>query len=180
MTYKPLDNPVDYILLAGQRSPGLATVTNANSGRDLQERKGFGLGGAHVVYKGIKLVKPKVILRLVTPEDFDGWEQWKPLLDRAPTGTRARAMDIWHPVLEDQGVTAVLVEDVGQLERTKEDGEWSVTISFCEYRPPMPALSTPSGSDTTTLNANELAITAREAEIADLNREVNARAARLR
>ena len=39
MTFQPLTTPVDYVLLAGERSPGLAEVTGADSVRELQERK---------------------------------------------------------------------------------------------------------------------------------------------
>lgn len=173
MSFAPLDTPVDYILLAGERSPGLADVTGADSVRELQERRGYGLGGATVVYRGIKLISPKVTLRLFLPEHWEAWHEWKRLVERAPTGTRARAMDIWHPILEDQGVTSVLVESVGQPVQTN-DSEWSITIGFKEYRPPVRALSTPGGSDTQQLTPEELALTAEEARGRELRRQADA------
>lgn len=173
MTWQPLTEPVDYILLAGQRSPGLAEVTGADSVRELQERKGYGLGGATVVYKGIKLINPKVVIRLTTQADWDAWHEFAPLLKRAPTGRRARAMDIWHPILEDQDVTSVLVESVSQPVRTKDDGEWSITIAFKEYRPPQRMISTPDGSDNTQLTPLQLQISAQAAANADAARQVD-------
>lgn len=180
MSYEPLKDPTDYILLAGQRSPGIAEVQGADSARELQERKGYGLGGAHVVYKGIKLIHPKVVIRLSTDEDWTAWHEWKPLLERAPTGRRARAMDIWHPILEDQGVTSVLVENVSQPVKTNDSGEWSITIAFCEYRKPAPALSSPSGSDTQQLTPEELALTAEEATGRELRAQRDALAGSVR
>lgn len=171
MTWQPLTQPVDYITLAGQKSPGIAEVTGADSQRDLQERKGYGLGGATVVYKGIKLIKPKVVIRLTTDDDWTAWHAWKPLLDRPPTGRRARAMDIWHPILEDQGVTAVLVESVSQPVRTKDDGEWSITVGFIEYRPVQRSLATPAGSDTTQLTPEDLNLLAVQNEGDNLRRQ---------
>jgi len=163
VTFQPLTTPVDYVLLAGERSPGLAEVTGADSVRELQERKGYGLGGATVVYKGIKLIKPKISIRLITDQDWEDWHQWKRLVERAPTGSRARAMDIWHPILEDQGVTSVLIENVSQPVQTN-DSEWTITISCIEYRRPVRALATPAGSDTQQLTPEELALTAAEAQ----------------
>lgn len=174
MTFSPLTDPIDYITLAGQRSPGVAEVQGADSTRELQERRGYGLGGAYTVYKGIKIIKPKVVIKLVTEEDWTAWHDFKPLLDRPPTGRRARALDIWHPILEDQGVTSVLVESVGQPVKTHESGEWSITISFAEYRRPVRALSAPAGSDTTTLTPEELALTAEEARGRELRRRRDA------
>lgn len=171
MSYEPLKEPTDYILLAGQRSPGIAEVRGADSERDIQERKGYGLSGARSVYKGIKLIKPTVVVRLSTEKDWEEWHAWKPLLDRPPTGQRARALDIWHPILEDQGVTSVLIAKVGQPERTKDDGEWSITINMTEWRPPQPALSSPDGSDNTQLTPEDLALTSEEAAGRELRRQ---------
>ena len=104
----------------------------------------------------------------------------EPLLERAPTGRRARAMDIWHPILEDQGVTSVLVENVSQPVKTNDSGEWSITIAFCEYRKPAPALSSPSGSDTQQLTPEELALTAEEATGRELRAQRDALAGSVR
>lgn len=162
MSFEPLTTPVDYVLLAGERSPGVAEVTGADSVRELQERRGYGLGGAFVVYKGIKLIKPKIVIRLFTDQHWVDWHEWKRLVERPPTGTRGRAMDIWHPILEDQGVTSVLVESVSQPTQTN-DGEWTITIACTEYRRPVRALSTPAGSDTEDLSPTERAIQAQAA-----------------
>lgn len=170
MTFSPLTTPIDYVLLAGERSPGVADVTGADSVRELQERRGYGLGGAFVVYKGIKLIKPKITLKLFTPEHWEAWHEWKRIVERPPTGRRARAVDIWHPILEDQGVTSVLIESVSQPTQTA-DGEWSIVIACTEYRRPVRALATPSGSDTETLTPEELALTAAEAQGRELRRQ---------
>jgi hypothetical protein len=147
MTFNPLDEPVDYILLANQKSPGIAVVEAASSPRQWDERKGYALSGARVVFKGIGLARPIVTLRLLTTEDWDAWHQWRPLVQRPPVGVRARAQDIWHPILEDLGIVSVVVEDVSQP-RQVADGEWNIEIKFIEFRRPVFTLETIGSSDT--------------------------------
>ena len=173
MSFEPLTTPIDHILLSGERSPGIASVTGADSERELQERRGYGLGGAFVVYKGIKLIEPKVTLKLVTVDDWNDWHEWRPVLSRPPTGRRPQALDIWHPILEDQGVTSVLVKKVGQPVPS-DDGSWTITIDFKEYRRPQRALATADGSSTERLTPGELAILAQQNQNENLTRQRDA------
>lgn len=154
MTFDPTANPIDYILLANRRSPGLATVAGANSPRRIDIRRGFALSGSRPVFRGIALAHPIVTFRLYTAEDWSDWHDWRPLVQRPPRGERARAQDIWHPILEDQLISAVLTEDVGQPVETGP-GEWSIAIKFVEYRPPIFALAVPDGSDDEPLDEVE-------------------------
>ncbi|MEM9075159.1 MAG: hypothetical protein AAGE52_42065, partial [Myxococcota bacterium] len=112
MTFNPIAAPIDHILLANRRSPGVAIVTNANSPRRWDERKGYAQSGARVVFRGIGLARPIVTLRLTEQQHWDDWHAWRELVQRPPIGSRARALDIWHPILEDQDIKAVVVEDV--------------------------------------------------------------------
>ena len=158
MTFNPITQPVDYILLANRRSPGLAVVSNASSPRRWDVRRGYALSGARVVYRGNDLARPVVTLRLLSEDDFSDWHDWRSLLDRPSPGPSirsaittieirrallrgARPMDIWHPILEDLGISAVVVEDVAQPVQVA-DGEWNVEIKFIEYRRPIRTLQT--------------------------------------
>lgn len=154
MTFDPTTRPVNYILLAGQRSPGLATVAGANSPRRIDIRRGYALSGSRPVFRGIGLAQPIVTLRLFTADDWADWHDWRPLVQRPPRGERPRAQDIWHPILEDQGIASVLVEDVGQPMQTA-DGEWSIIIKLIEFRRPVEILAVPDGSDDTALDPVE-------------------------
>jgi hypothetical protein len=146
MAANPITTPVDYILLSNQRSPGLAEVSAANSPRMWDERRGFALSGSRVVFRGIGLAYPIVTLRLFSDQDWKDWHQWKPLVQRPPIGERAHAMDIWHPFLEDLGITSVVVQDVLQPRQTA-DGEWSIDIKFIEFRRPTLMLEIPEASE---------------------------------
>jgi len=147
VTFNPINEPVDYVLLANRRSPGIAEIGNVASPRMWDERRGYALSGARVVYRGIGLARPLLTLRLFTTEDFDAWHEWRELVQRAPVGTRARAQDIWHPILEDLGIVSVVVEDVLQPKQVA-DGEWNIDIKFIEYRRPVVTLETIGSSDT--------------------------------
>lgn len=137
MSFDPTTSPVDYVLLEGKRSPGLATISGADNKSRWDERRGFALSGARVVYRGMGLARPTLTIRLYTAEDWAGWHRWRPLVQRPPVGERATASDIWHPILEDLGVTAVVVENVLQPKQTTEDGEWTIEIKLIEHRAPV-------------------------------------------
>lgn len=182
MSFEPLTQPVDHILLAGHRSPGIAVVTGAAASRQWDERKGFARSGARVVYKGNGLAKFTVTLQLFSAEDWKDWHAWRPLVQRTPAGERARAKDIWHPILEDLEVSSAVVEEVGQPVQN-EAGDWSIAIKFIEYRAPMPALTGIEGSDETPRpqSAEELLLGANAAELQALTSgQSNAEAARAR
>jgi hypothetical protein len=148
VSFNPISSPVDYILLANRRSPGIATLSNVNSPRMWDERRGFALSGARVVFRGIGLARPICTLRLVNDADFDAWHEWRELVQRPPIGERGRAQDIWHPILEDLGIVSVVVEDVTQP-RQVEDGVWDIDIKFIEFRRPVVTLETIGSSETT-------------------------------
>jgi len=145
VTWNPIDSPVDYVLLAGQRTPGLAELSGFSSPRKWDERRGFALSGARLVFRGIGNSRGSIKLRLYTPEDFEAWEEFSPLVQRPPLGERARALDAWHPLLELLGIQAVVIEDVGQPIQTG-DGEWTIEIKVIEHRPPLPMLAPVGGS----------------------------------
>lgn len=149
MTFNPLSTPVNHILLANRRSPGLADIKGSNSPRRWDERRGYALSGSRVVFRGIGLARFIVTLRLYNDDDWDNWHDWRELVQRPPVGQRARAQDIWHPILEDLLITSAVVEDVLQPRPTTDDGEWSIDIKFIEFRPPVRVVNNVEGSDET-------------------------------
>jgi len=152
----PFQTPTawDYIILAGTVSPGIvAAVAGASNPRTWDEKKATGSSGATLTYQGDGLAKFTVKLSFWLPEHFDEWDLFKPLL--LPPTKDSRALDIWHPRLEQLPVpvSAVVVEDVGSPEPADDTGLWTVEIKFKEYRAPKPASSTASGSKSSKKNA---------------------------
>lgn len=161
MTFNPLDSPVDHILLANRRSPGIAVVNGAGSPRRWDVRNGYALSGARVVFRGIALSRPIVTLTLVSTEDWNAWDDFRTLVQRPPVGVRARAQDIWHPILEDLNIVSVVVEDVLQPKQVA-DGEWAIDIKFIEFRRPVRTLESIGSSETQEFTTRELRIQSRE------------------
>lgn len=146
MTFNPISAPIDYVVLAGRRSPGLAELQGFSSPRRWDERRGYALSGGTLIFRGVGLARGKLLLRLLSEQDFEDWRAWSELVQRPPLGERARALDISHPILEDLGIRSVVVEDVKQPTQSA-DGEWLVEIALIEYRRPLLALSRPDGSE---------------------------------
>lgn len=157
MTWNPLDEPADQIWLSQVWSPGLCDIVGADSPREWDERKGYGLSGSIAWFKGVGLAHFSVRLRLYTSEDWEQWAVFKPLVDRPPYGRRPRALDIWHPLLVDQGIYAIGVENLAQPEQTA-DGEWTIDIKMIEYRLPKYSLAMPDGAAATPADPFEQTI----------------------
>lgn len=157
MAWDPLSSPVDYFLLANQKSPGIAELVGASSPRKWDERGGYGLSGSTVVFRGVGLSRFSFKIRLYTEQDWSDWFAWKPLVDRPPLGERPKALGISYPLLEQLGVTAVVVEEVSQAEQTNP-GEWTITIKFIEFRKPKVALAKPEGAKATPADPVDVVI----------------------
>ncbi|HMI84647.1 MAG TPA: hypothetical protein VK550_11165 [Polyangiaceae bacterium] len=140
--WNPLVTPIDYILLTRKKSPGLAEIVGASQPRKWDERPGYGLSGAFIVYTGTGLAHFSVHVHLFTVADWDAWNIWKQLIAKPPSGLKPEALDIWHPFLEDLGIKAVVVED--QLQPVDVgNGEWVHEIKFVQFRMPTPAVCKP-------------------------------------
>lgn len=164
--------PVDFIVLAGQRSPGIATIENAEALRRLHERRAFGVAGATVIDQGGQLAHPVVRLEFTTPEQLDEWDTWKALLVR-PASRSTQGMDIEHPILADLEIRSVLLEGRSQL-TPDETGGISVVIKFCEYRAPVVALSVPDSTADVITDPAEILINAQSIAIAQLEADQGA------
>lgn len=149
--WNPIERPCDHIVLADKRSPGIAEIVGASSPRQWDEREGFGLSGAWLVYKGRGLARFSVRIKLLTVDDWNAWAAFRPLVDAYPkrrhaSGKDSGALKIWHPYLEQLDIRAVAVLEVLQPVLS-DDGEAIVEIRFLEYRHPKIALAKPGAAD---------------------------------
>lgn len=143
----PLTSPDtwDVVLVNAAPSPGTARVVGASEPRKWDKQDGTAQSGATIKFNGDGLAEFSVILTFWEAAHFTEWSTFKRVL-RAPDGDRSKALDIYHPALEDLGVSAVVVTEIGQIEPAGEDGMWSVAIKFLQYRAPKPASAVPKGS----------------------------------
>lgn len=167
MSWNPIDEPVDYFILAGQRSPGTAVVEGASTPRRWDERRGYALSGATIVFRGVMLAHFKIYVYLCTTEDWNAWNDFMPLVARPPYGERPRALEIWHPFLEQHGIRAVGVEDLKQPVES-EPGIWKIEIDLVEYRRPEIALAVPEGAQTRAVDPVDQEIERLTAQVEDL------------
>jgi len=163
MAFNPISNPVDFVELAGRRTPGIAEVLGASSPREWKERRSIGYGGAIVVFRGIKLARFTVKLRLYSDQDWQDWDDFRDVVQRpplsnaasqgvgiirSPFGRRPKALSVNHPILADLNISSCVVLDVLQPVQTG-NGEWTIDIKFIEYRRPRYQLATPDAAATT-------------------------------
>jgi hypothetical protein len=144
MAWNPYTSPVDYVLMRGQRTPGLASVWGAGQPLKWDERAGYGYSGATLWFKGAGLSHFEVRIELRTPKDFEDWAVFMPIL-RAPAGTMPKAIAIWHPFLEMMKISAVTVEDFSQPTE-KDPGAYEVVIKLAQWRRPKLTLVKPEAS----------------------------------
>ncbi len=133
-----------YIVLGPMRSPGVATVKGLNSPRNWDVQQGYGFSGAALVYKGTGLAKFQVDIDLWEPEHFVLWNVFATILAPPKPGPAGFALGIKHPIVNGppHGIFDVVVEDVSQPVQN-DTGKWTYTISFLQYRKPIPAIARP-------------------------------------
>lgn len=157
----------DWVLLGGEITPGLATITGAGMPRKWDKAQGFGLSGAFLRYMGDDLKDFEISLYLWTEaqvEDF--YEFARKVLSKPPKGKRPKAIEIKHPLLDAPPllIRSVVVSDVSQLEED-ELGGWNVTISLIPFRAPILAIGRVAATFAKATNAAPTAQDAKEREI---------------
>jgi hypothetical protein len=145
--WNPYQEPVNYIVLEGKKSPGLADVAGAGTPRNWEERQGYGLSGATLWFTGLGLANFTVTIKLYSVADWDAWHAWKPVVKRVPFGRIPKALDIRHPLLDELEIKSVVVTNVHQPKQV-EDGVWAIEIEFKQYRRFKLHLMKPEGSKT--------------------------------
>jgi hypothetical protein len=165
MTWNPIEQPVDECWLGGYATPGICEVVGASSPRKWDEQAGYAMSGAILIYRGTGLAHFSLNLKLYTLEHWNTWDLIKPILMRPPVGKRANALDVVHPVLNEVGISQLVIEDVGAPEQV-EDGVWSISIKCIEWRRYGLGVSKPDGSEATPADP-------RDVEIGELTDERN-------
>jgi hypothetical protein len=147
--WNPLARAVDHVYLGGRKTPGLADIVGASSPRKWEERAGYALSGAVVVYTGLALAHFSIKLRLYTEQDWEDWHAFRPTVERLPRAyARSGALDIVHPITQHLGIRAIVVEEILQPEQTN-DGEWTIELKVIEYRSPVVSVAKAEGAAAT-------------------------------
>ena len=145
------DNELDYILLAGVRSPGRCVISGASRKEKWDVKDADGQDGASTVRKGKTPAQFSVAFSLhadpmADEDDFDRWRTFLKTLRTTVTGKEPIALDIYHPDLAELDIKAVVVESIGAKTHDGKGGA-TIQVGFLEYSPPKPKKSKgPSGS----------------------------------
>lgn len=158
MSWNPIEEPTDFAVVAGQRTPGLCDVKKAGSPRRWDKRRGYGLSGSTLVYRGTDLGEFSLCLRLYTVDDWNAWHAFKGVVRRPEAGRRATALDIVHPQLAEVDITSAVVLDVLAPVQTSPEGEWTIEIPMQEFRRPVVTVAPVAASSPRTENNADLAL----------------------
>lgn len=159
MSVNPIDHPELYesFLLAGERSPGVCKLGGPMLDHGWAKQEPKGSSGGETIQNGTKLVEFTAELYLWRDSEVDHfarWVEWRPILRRPIAKGASKALDIYHPQLDELGVTSVVCAKEGSLEPDGRGGA-TVKLSFLQYAPPQPkAAGKPSGSSSQASGAD--------------------------
>lgn len=146
MAFYPLLNPLTTYVLQNKEAPGISDFSGASSPRKWEERNGYGLSGSTVIFLGIGLAQFQIATDLYTDLDWQRWhEDFSPIVKAPPRGVRPKSMQIYHPILEDLGITSAVVTDVLQPVEV-QPSVWRYTVKYFAYRKPVRQLRKPDGT----------------------------------
>lgn len=155
MGVNAVDHPdlFDTIVLAGKRSPGVATLSGHDRNVEWDVKDGPGLTGATMSPKKIPPVAFQVSFYLVKDDaegddQFAAWDAFKAVIESSLSGSTPKALDIYHPDLAAQTppITSVCKASVGGPTYDGLGGK-TVVVKFQEYRPAKKvSAASPTGS----------------------------------
>lgn len=164
--------PSDFVLLAGRKSPGVARITGLKKPRKWDEQAGMGLAGGFVIFRGVKLARFTLEIRLFTDQHWDDWAAWEDVVAEPKRGQPGRglAMDIWAAQLEARRIRSVVIEDVEGPELEEASGLWVYRIPMIEWRKPTPQYAKPEDPKATPADPYDRQIEALAGQVRELSK----------
>lgn len=140
----------DKIFIGQMQSPGVCEVKGFNRPYKWDSKGGKGSLGATSTFVERPVSTGSVKFQLWEESHFDEWQAFQALLEFDPTKKTVTAVDLYHPTPANNGVNAVVVDNIGELIHVGK-GLYEITVDFREYAPPPKknASGTPSGSKST-------------------------------
>lgn len=161
-TVDPLSAPgeLDVMVAASIQSPGLMKLMSGGEREyNWDIKQAPGVQGYVMTYRGWK-GGGDIVCRFEFFESRDGagyvdgkpaqvqqfYTQWVPLFAIDARKIRPQPVQVYHPVLFANDITAVVCKKIGPLQ-TDGNMRWWVDMTFLEYRPPrLIPVSTPQGA----------------------------------
>jgi len=139
---------LDTILFAGKKSPGFCEIEGLEEVRKFDERAGYGVAGATVMFMGRGICHFTVRLYLWNELEWQRWLSFKPVVDKLPIGKNAKGIEVKHTMINSVGIAAVYVEELFAPTQT-EPGLWVVELRLVEARMPFFQMSELDGAEAT-------------------------------
>ncbi len=142
----PINDPdlYDVIDLAGTKSPGQVKLSGHDREIDWDIKTGAGQSGATTTLKAEKLVTFTASFFLSDADDFAAWPAFPALIKTSISG-KGKALDVYHPDLDRQGIKSVVMASIGGVVHDGKGGQ-TIAVKLLEYKPPKPVKVTPFGS----------------------------------
>lgn len=148
MGVSPWQNPEiwDVVQIGGEGgsiSPGIVKISAAKRHNEWDVKRGKGAKGAQYTYNGYEPARFTMTFTFWNdpavndpngPDHYNDWIAFIAQLNYDPTKSTVQAVDIYHPSLDDIGISAVIIEDIGQWEET-EPTKYEAVIACIEYAP---------------------------------------------
>jgi hypothetical protein len=180
LSASPIQSPGIYnkLVVTGRVCPGVFVLQGGGArAYNWDKKKASGAQGATSTYRGWDPsdgIKGKFLV-WTDPDIFELTDEFLPLLQYDATKTAPKPIQVYHPALALNQITAVTVDEIGPLTHEGK-GLWSITVEMSEFRPPprKNATSTPTAANTGT-GAEEQpeVLSAQDQEIEDLTEEWN-------
>lgn len=149
-----LPEQYDFLNVAGVLSPGVFKLEGGTRPYKWDIKDAAGTQGATETYRGLRPsenIKGKFLF-LTAAQIDEFFNVFVQLLHYDATKTAPKPINVLHPVLAANGITDLIVQEVGPLTHEDDHQLWSVTVEFAEYLPAQKknATTTPTNTKTTT------------------------------
>lgn len=167
----PINDPdlYDSIELGGIRSPGTVTLSGHDREIDWDVKVGPGTTGGTTTLKAEKLITFTATFKLTDADDIAAWPAFRDLINSTVQGSKAKALDVYHPDLAVNGIKSVVKAAIGGVVHDGKGGQ-TISVKLIEYRPPKPAKVTPLAAPNKGADPNAAA----KAELAALTAQYQA------
>jgi hypothetical protein len=138
LSASPLDSPgiYDKLVVSGRVSPGVFQLQGGERSYNWDKKKAAGAQGATSTYLGWNPtdgIKGKFLV-WTNPDIFELTDEFLPLFQYDASKQSPKPVQVYHPVLALNQITAVTIDSIGPL-TPEGKGLWSVTVEMSEFRP---------------------------------------------
>lgn len=183
----------DALRVGGDYTPGLCVISKAGIPFSWDKRKGYGYSGAWLIFTGQDLSEFDTTFTIWREDQKQAFDVWKktylskqpaqPQLNSAmlPNVPKPKALGVFNPILAELDIEKIVPRNIGQWRRLTgaSNGKWERTISWWQFRPPLPFLGKPKEAIPDAKKKSPTADDAFQLELRAKRKDIEAKAAYL-